>query len=102
MIIAFAETMKKYGYNYQKQLFVEAIDISEMCFKMTYIQLSLLGIPARVLLGGTLAMKFKECFYTPFYYLSGIAWKLKRQKQKNEFKISSIEQGKTVQLSLFN
>lgn len=101
MIIAFAEIMKKYGYNYQKQLFVEAVDISEMCFKMTYIQLSLLGIPAKVLLGDTLAMKFKECLYTPFYYLSSIDWKLKRQKQKNEFKISSIKQGKTIQLSLF-
>lgn len=102
MIIAFAETMKKYDYNYQKQLFVEAIDISEMCFKMTYIQLSLLGIPAKVLLGDTLAMKFKECLYTPFYYLSGIDWKLKQQEQKKEFKISPIAQGKTIQLSLFN
>ena len=101
IIIAFAEIMKKYGYNYQKQLFVEAIDISEMCFKMTYIQLSLLGIPAKVLLGDTLAMKFKERLYTQFYFLSGIAWKLKQQKQKNEFKINSIEQGKTIQLSLF-
>ena len=101
MIIAFAEIMKKYGYNYQKQLFVEAVDIPEMCFKMTYIQLSLLGIPAKVLLCDTLAMKFTECLYTPFYYLSGIAWKFKQQKQKNEFKINSIEQGKTIQLSLF-
>lgn len=30
MIIAFAETMKNKGYNYQNQLYVEAIDIDEM------------------------------------------------------------------------
>ena len=100
LIIAFAQTLREHNINYQQNLFVEAIDISEMCFKMTYIQLSLLGIPAKVLLGDTLAMKFKECLYTPFYYLSGIDWKL--QKQKNEFKISPINQGKTIQLSLFN
>lgn len=102
LIIAFAQTLREHNINYQQNLFVEAIDISEMCFKMTYIQLSLLGIPAKVLLGDTLAMKFKECLYTPFYYLSGIDWKLKQQKQKNEFKISPINQGKTIQLSLFN
>lgn len=83
LIIAFAQTLREHNINYQQNLFVEAIDISEMCFKMTYIQLSLLGIPAKVLLGDTLAMKFKECLYTPFYYLSGIDWKLKQQKQKN-------------------
>ena len=102
LIIAFAQTLREHNINYQQNLFVEAIDISEMCFKMTYIQLSLLGISAKVLLGDTLAMKFKECLYTPFCYLSGIDWKLKQQKQKNEFKISPINQGKTIQLSLFN
>lgn len=37
MLIAFAETMKNNNYNYQKQLFVEVIDIYEMCFMMSYI-----------------------------------------------------------------
>lgn len=55
IIIAFAEILKEQGYNYQHQLFVEAIDIDETCFKMAYIQLSILGIPARVMLGDTLA-----------------------------------------------
>lgn len=34
MIIAFAETMKNKGYNYQNQLYVEVTDIDEMCFMM--------------------------------------------------------------------
>lgn len=36
IIIAFAEALKEQGYNYQHQLFVEAIDIDETCFKMAY------------------------------------------------------------------
>ena len=30
MIIAYAETMKNRGYNYQHQLYVEAVDIDEL------------------------------------------------------------------------
>ena len=100
MIIAFAETMKNNNYNYQKQLFVEVIDIDEMCFMMSYIQLSLYGIPARVMLGDSLAWKFQRVLYTPFYFLSGIEIKLKQSKQES---IKPIQQINTnTQLKLFN
>ncbi len=75
MIIAFAETMKNKGYNYQNQLLVEVIDIDEMCFMMAYIQLSLYGIPARVVLGDSLTLKFSKVLYTPFYFENGFGWK---------------------------
>ena len=65
IIIAYAETMKNHNINFQKKLFVEAIDIDELCFQMTYIQLSLYGISARVMLGDTLAYKFSQIYYTP-------------------------------------
>lgn len=81
IIIAFAETLKEQGYNYQHQLFVEAIDIDETCFKMAYIQLSILDIPARVMLGDTLAWKFQKVLYTPFYFVNGFEYKLKHQQQ---------------------
>ena len=100
MIIAFAETMKNNNCNYQKQLFVEVIDIDEMCFMMSYIQLSLYGIPARVMLGDSLAWKFQRVLYTPFYFLSGIEVKLKQSKQES---IKPIQQIYTnTQLKLFN
>lgn len=100
MIIAFAETMKNNNYNYQKQLFVEVIDIDEMCFMMSYIQLSLYGIPARVMLGDSLAWKFQRVLYTPFYFLRGIEIKLKQSKQES---IKPIQQINTdTQLKLFN
>lgn len=103
MIIAFAETMKNKGYNYQRQLFVEVIDIDEICFMMSYIQLSLLGIPARVMLGDSLAWKFSKVLYTPFYYLSGFEWKLKQRNSKElkEVKICTNQETKVLQLSLF-
>lgn len=81
MIIAFAETMKQYNYNYQKMLYVEAIDIDENAFMMCYIQLSLLGIPAKVIQGDTLTLKFERVLYTPFYFINGFSWRLKEYKQ---------------------
>ena len=84
IIIAFAKTLKEQGYNYQHQLFVEAIDIDETCFKMAYIQLSILGIPARVMLGDTLAWKFQKVLYTPLYFVNGFEYKLKHQQQEHQ------------------
>lgn len=84
IIIAFAEILKDQGYNYQHQLFVEAIDIDETCFKMAYIQLSILGIPARVMLGDTLAWKFQKVLYTPLYFVNGFEYKLKHQQQEQK------------------
>lgn len=102
MIIAFAETMKNKGYNYQNQLFVEVIDIDEMCFMMAYIQLSLYGIPAKVMQGDTITWKFSKVLYTPFYFLNGFEWKLKHQQNKdNEVKVCTNRNIQTQQLSLF-
>lgn len=92
MVIALAETMKAKKYNYQKQLFVEAIDIDEMCFMMVYIQLSLYGIPARVMLGDSLAWKFQRVLYTPLYFVNGNRDKVKYQKQEQKTTIAKIKQ----------
>lgn len=78
MIIAYAETMKEKGYNYQHQLYVESVDIDEICFKMTYIQLSLYGIPAKVVRGDSISLRFFEVLYTPFYFLSNFEYKLRQ------------------------
>ena len=99
MIIAFAETMKNKGYNYQNQLFVEVIDIDEMCFMMAYIQLSLYGIPAKVMLGDSLAWKFSKVLYTPFYFVNGFEWKLRRQSDR--VKTQTVRKIEPMQLSLF-
>ncbi len=103
IIIAFAQTLREHNINYQQNLFVEAIDISEMCFKMTYIQLSLLGIPAKVVQGNSLSLKFQYVFYTPFYFLNGIEYKLKTQKlsEKKLVLEKEYKPNLSIQLSLF-
>ena len=103
IIIAFAETLKNHNINFQQNLFVEAIDIDELCFQMAYLQLSLYGIPSRVMLGDTLAYKFSQIIYTPMYFINGFSWRLKEQKQaqtKTEQKIIK-EVIEMKQLSLF-
>ena len=106
MVIAFAESMKETGYNYQHQLFVEAIDIDELCFKMTYIQLALLGIPAKVIRGDSLSMRYYEVLYTPFYFLGNFREKLEyRKKNKELISLPSHEEtnkSNVAQLTLFN
>lgn len=104
MIIAFAETMLNKGYNYQNQLFVEVIDIDEMCFMMAYVQLSLYGVPARVMLGDSLAWKFSKVLYTPMYFINGFEWKLKRLNKKSHVKqvqIQATQKIASTQLQLF-
>ncbi len=104
IIIAYAETMKNHNINFQKKLFVEAIDIDELCFQMTYIQLSLYGISARVMLGDTLAYKFSQIYYTPMYFINGFSWKLKEfESNKTKSEKEVIKQIiETKQLSLFS
>lgn len=109
MIIAFAETLKANCYNYQHQLYVEAVDIDETCFKMTYLQLSLLGVPAKVIRGDSLSLKFYEALYTPFYFLANFEYKLKQRTKSKELEPVTIKKtaeenshSHTNQLTLFN
>ena len=99
IIIAFAETMKEHNFNYQKHLYVEAIDIDEMSFMMAYIQLTMLGIPAKIIQGDTLTLKFQQVLYTPFYFLSGVYAKLKQTKEKDVKQIQVLKEN--MQLKLF-
>lgn len=74
MLIAFANVAKKHGINYQKQVLFVAQDIDRTAAMMCYIQLSLLGCPAIVIIGDSLANPFlhpdNEAWYTPFFYLN--------------------------------
>jgi len=65
MILAAAEVLKKQGVDIGSQVYVDAIDISSMCFHMAYVQFSLMGIPAIVRLGNTLSLEMYETAGTP-------------------------------------
>lgn len=69
-IIALYNKMKQLGYNPQNQLLAEAIDIDRTAVHILYIQLSLLGIPAKVVHGNTISLEVYDVWVTPFYYLN--------------------------------
>lgn len=68
--IAAMNTLKNLGYNYQRDVLVVANDLDKRCVLMSYIQLSLLGVPAVIMEGDTLKQEFYETHYTPFFYLN--------------------------------
>ncbi len=78
MIVALAEAIRDAGFNYQQILHVTAVDIDRRAVHMAYIQFSLLHIPAVVLVGDSLAMRFHEEWYTLAHVMGGWNAKLRR------------------------
>ena len=74
MLIAFANVARKHGINYQKHVLFVAQDIDRTAAMMCYIQMSLLGCPAVVVIGDSLAKPFphpdNEVWCTLFYHLN--------------------------------
>lgn len=97
MIIGFANAMRKKGYNYQTQLYVNARDLDIKAVQMCYIQLSLLGIAANVQYGNTITLKIFDEWQTPFFILNRWESKIKRDREKKQTKII-FDEDKTGQL----
>ncbi len=103
MIIAFADALFEQRINYQQVLYVEATDIDELCYKMTFIQLSVLGIPAKVVWGDSLSIKTNKVLYTPFFFLGDFQKKLQDRANFEKINISETkEKSHGEQLKLFN
>lgn len=81
MPLAIAAEMKAAGLNYQECLHVTAQDIDERAAHMAYIQLSLLHVPAVVVVGDTLRMETRARWYTPAHVLGGWSMRLARGEQ---------------------
>jgi type I restriction-modification system DNA methylase subunit len=71
MVLGFAKAMFDAGLNYCTQLAITAADTDIKCVYMTYLQLSLYGIPAVVIHGNTLTSDEWARWYTPTYNLRG-------------------------------
>lgn len=74
MILAAAKALKDEGINYQTGMMVTAMDLDWTSVYMTYIQLAMAGIPARVTQGDSLAPQWEQTrptLYTPMYVLQG-------------------------------
>ena len=71
MILAYAKVLKDKGVNYQRKIKAIAQDLDYRAVYMTYIQLSLCGIKAKVQQGDSLLnteiLEARRIFYTPAY-----------------------------------
>lgn len=71
MVIATAKTLQDAGINYQHSMHVTAQDLDITAVHMTYIQLSLLHVPAAVVHGDTLAAEQRDIWFTPAHIIGG-------------------------------
>lgn len=78
MIIAAAEVVSQKNHSPLTSMIVQATDVDYLCFKMAYIQLSLLNIPANVRQGNTLSLEITQEIYTPagVYFLNNLNKKI--------------------------
>jgi len=75
MVLAAADALTQQGFDPGLHMLVNAIDVSPLCFHMTFLQLSLRGIPALVEHGNTLSGERFARAWTPattaFYFHHG-------------------------------
>lgn len=67
LIVAAIEELSRQNINYAWNVFVDCGDIDARCVHMTYLTLSLLGVPAVVRRGDALLLDYKEEWLTPAY-----------------------------------
>lgn len=76
MIIAAADVLyNKYHFNISRNLLVQCSDIDSRCVHMTYLQLSLAGIPAVILKQNTLTLETWDKWETPAYIMQWLRFK---------------------------
>ncbi len=75
LCLKYAEALSRQGYNPCEQLVIQASDIDSHCVHMTYLQLSLYGIPAVIIQGDVLSLKEFDRWYTPLYILRKWVWR---------------------------
>lgn len=99
MVIAFADALKEAGINYQQHMHVTATDVDIRSVCMSYIQLSLLHIPAVIIHGNTLTLEEWSRWYTPAHILGGWNFRLKsRAPEQPVFRPVAVQE---TQLALF-
>jgi len=71
MIIALAQALREENVNFQQALHVTAQDLDPTAVHMTYVQISLLNIPAVVIRGNSLTLEQLDVWPTPAHILGG-------------------------------
>ncbi len=100
LVIGLAAAMADHKYNYQTEMCVTACDIDIKCVHMAYLQLSLYGIPAKIIHGNSLTGEQWSVWYTPTYIVG--LWALREsmtikdvaravESKEEEIKLKSSE-----------
>lgn len=76
MMIAMTQALAAQGIEYQTKVHVTADDISAIAVHMSYVQLSLLGVPALVNRRNSLTLEHFDTWPTPAHVLGGWAYRL--------------------------
>ena len=91
MLIAYAKTLLDAGYNYCEKMVGMAVDIDITCVYMSYVQLSMYGIPAVVIHGDSITVEEWSRWYTPAYVWSGWVFKqpmgITTETSEDDFKL---------------
>lgn len=82
LILSLAREIQEKGYSTCRNLYVEAWDIDILCTYMTFLQLSMYDIPAKIINGDALTFKKNFVLYTPAYYI------FEQLKNKNKLTVS--------------
>ncbi|CAN7794520.1 N-6 DNA methylase [Paraburkholderia hospita] len=90
MVIAAADSILAAGHNFQQAMHATCIDIDPCCVHMTYVQLSLLHVPATVVHGNALSMEVWGTWYTPAHILGGWTFKLRRRLEADLLRKSVV------------
>lgn len=90
MVIALAEAIRDMEINYQQCLHVTAIDIDPRAVHMSYIQFTLMHIPAVVLQGNSLSMTFQDAWHTLAHVMGNWSRKLARSEQAGQALVSGL------------
>ena len=81
MFLSVAEYLLKNNIDYTEKIFVVGQDIDFVCACMTYIQISLYGLPGCIIWGDTLTEESRRIFYTPQYFIGNWQQKLERNNE---------------------
>ncbi len=82
MILALAQALRDIDINPQKFLHVTAVDTDLKCVHMTYMQTSLMGIPARIVHGNSLSLAEYSHWHTAFHVLGNWSAKLRQPRDQ--------------------
>ena len=71
MIIAAAAQLRREGVDPTKNMHATLVDLDARCVHMAYLQLSILDVPAELLVANSLTLEVRERWYTPAHILGG-------------------------------